>query len=238
MEQCIQNCIQRLNESGFVLVRRNREGIEPAEETEGIIKCFENHGLKVISTHFGYIEDIKTDNTTNKNTDQLGYTNSGVDLHTDQSFLEKPPRYQILQSICCATTGGENYIVDGRAVVEYLKSIERNYFELLCKVKVPFHRKQKAYENLIMSPIIKYGEEFEMVRYSYFTNDPFVEDFGMMEDWYRAYDAFTAIVRNEAYQYRFKLEPGDFILYDNYRMMHARTGFSGPRWVRGIYFDK
>ena len=38
-------------------------------------------------SHFGRIEDLRPDNTTNKNTDQLGYTNAGVDLHTDQTYL-------------------------------------------------------------------------------------------------------------------------------------------------------
>jgi hypothetical protein len=51
-------------------------------------------GWKVVPTHFGRIEDLRTDNTTNKNTDQLGYTDAAVDLHTDQPFIAKPPRFQ------------------------------------------------------------------------------------------------------------------------------------------------
>jgi len=33
------------------------------------------------------------------------------------------------------------------------------------------------------------------------------------------------------------LESGDFVLYDNFRMLHARYGFSGPRHLRGVYFN-
>ena len=33
------------------------------------------------------------------------------------------------------------------------------------------------------------------------------------------------------------LSPGDFLLYDNHRILHGRTAFRGARWVRGIYFD-
>ena len=36
----------------------------------------------------------------------------------------------------------------------------------------------------------------------------------------------------------FRLEAGDFLLYDNWRMLHARTSFTGARWVRGVYFDE
>jgi hypothetical protein len=48
-------------------------------------------GASVIETHFGRIEDLRTDNTTNKNTDQLGYTDAPVNLHTDQPFIADPP---------------------------------------------------------------------------------------------------------------------------------------------------
>ena len=59
-----------------------------------------------------------------------------------------------------------------------------------------------------------------------------------MEPWYRAYARFTRLVRDPRHQLRFKLEAGDALLYDNARMLHARTGFQGARWVRGVYFDR
>lgn len=56
--------------------------------------------------------------------------------------------------------------------------------------------------------------------------------------------------------WQFLLRPGDFVLYDNFRMLHARTGFKvfffflffllfgllltyqGARWMRGIYVER
>jgi gamma-butyrobetaine dioxygenase/trimethyllysine dioxygenase len=58
-----------------------------------------------------------------------------------------------------------------------------------------------------------------------------------MEAFYRAYQRFQRIVHDPAHHLRFLLGPGDFVLYDNHRMLHARTSFTGPRWVRGVYFD-
>ena len=49
---------------------------------------------KRLLSHFGDIEDLRTDNTTNKNNDQLGYTNAAVELHTDQPFIADPPHFQ------------------------------------------------------------------------------------------------------------------------------------------------
>ena len=61
--------------------------------------------------------------------------------------------------------------------------------------------------------------------------------FERMEAFYRAYQRFQAIVHDPRHHWRFLLEPGDFVFYDNHRVLHARTGFQGPRWVRGVYFD-
>jgi len=76
------------------------------------------------------------------------------------------------------------------------------------------------------------------IRYSYFTMAPHRVPFARMRAWYRAYDAFARLVRDPRHQYQFALGRGDFVLYDNLRMLHGRTAFSGPRWLRGIYFDE
>jgi gamma-butyrobetaine dioxygenase/trimethyllysine dioxygenase len=55
--------------------------------------------------------------------------------------------------------------------------------------------------------------------------------------WYRAHDRFARMTRDPRYMVRFALDPGDFVLYDNHRMLHARTGCRGARWMRGVYFD-
>ena len=38
-------------------------------------------------------------------------------------------------------------------------------------------------------------------------------------------------------QHHVRLGRGDWLVYDNHRTLHARTGFTGPRWLRGVYFD-
>jgi gamma-butyrobetaine dioxygenase/trimethyllysine dioxygenase len=50
-----------------------------------------------------------------------------------------------------------------------------------------------------------------------------------------AHDRFAKLAA--AHAMRCTLRAGDVILYDNHRMLHARTAFQGARWVRGVYFD-
>lgn len=235
----VAEALARLDAHGVVVVRRAREIITPPQdETEVIVEAFAAARLRVIDTHFGRIEDLRTDNTTNANTDQLGYTNAAVDPHTDQPFIAAPPRLQLLQAIRAADTGGESAVVDGRAAAAYLRDQAPEAYATLSSVPVHFHRRQAAFESLIVAPILSGEGQSFMIRYSYFTMDPQRLPFEHMPAWYRAYDAFARIVRNPAHQYRFALAPGDFLLYDNHRMLHARTAFTGARWLRGIYFDR
>lgn len=221
-------------EHGAVVVRG------AGEDTEALIAAFERGGLAVRGTHFGRIEDLRTDNTTNQNTDQLGYTDAPIDLHTDQPFLDEPPRYQMLHGLRAADEGGESILVDARAAARYLRQVDEEAFRIITTTPVTFHRKQKAFERIVTSPLLAVDATgaLQRVRHSYFTFAPFALRFDQMESFYRAYQRFSRVIHERAHQWRFLLAPGDFVLYDNHRTLHARTGFRGPRWVRGIYFDE
>lgn len=224
--------LKRIDDAGAVVVRG------ATLDTEAIIEAFAAVNLRVTETHFGRIEDLRSDNTTNKNTDQLGYTTSAVNLHTDQPFLERPPRYQLLHCMQQAPEGGENVVVDAKAAAEYLREVDAQAYELLSTVPVPFDRRQKAFRSLVTAPILGSSEEGFRIRYSYFTMAPYKVPFGVMAPWYRAYDTFARLVRDPRHGYPILLEKGDFLLYDNWRMLHARTAFRGARWLRGVYFDR
>jgi alpha-ketoglutarate-dependent taurine dioxygenase len=233
-------CLSLLRRDGLCVVRGSAAafGRAPEDDTEPLIEAFSAAGLSIVGTHFGRVEDLRTDNTTNQNTDQLGYTDAGIDLHTDQPFLDAPPRYQLLQCIRTADEGGESFLCDALAAARFLASIDAAAFERLTTFPARFHRKQRSFERASVSPILTMdGPHGFVARYSYFTLAPFDAAFAEMEAWYRAYGRFAAIVRDPRHQLRFRLEPGDFVIYDNHRMLHGRTAFKGARWLRGVYFD-
>lgn len=239
----IKDLLERTAFAGAAVVRGYRRKAGAADladpgDTEALIDALAAAGLQVTATHFGRIEDLRTDNTTNQNTDQLGYTDAAIEAHTDQPFLDRPPRYQLLHCVRPADRGGENYVVDGLAAARYLESVDAEASRVLRSTPVHFHRRQRAFERLVVSPILRLREDGSFqIRYSYFTMAPQRLPFSEMDGFYRAYRRFAEIVRAPQHQYRMRLEAGDFLLYDNHRMLHARTGFSGARWVRGVYFD-
>ena len=208
-------------------------------DTERLIGAFEAQGLQVVPTHFGRIEDLRTDNTTNQNTDQLGYTDAPVALHTDQPFIERPPRYQMLHCLQTAAEGGDNYLVDARAIVAFLRATDREALEVLATTKVRFHRKQRQFESIVDRAMLDLDEAgaLRQVRHSYFPYAPFSVPFPQMRRFYECYRLFGELVEDPRYHLKVALAPGDLVLYDNFVALHARTGFRGARWMRGVYFD-
>lgn len=236
-EETVGRAIAHVRAHGLVVVRRASRPPAPEDETERLVDRFVAHGLHVRGTHFGRIEDLRTDNTTNQNTDQLGYTDAGIELHTDQPFLDDPPRYQLLQSVRKAARGGENFVADGRATFRYLASVDARAAEILRTVPLRFHRKQASFERVVDAPLVARDDDASFfLRASYFTLAPHAFPFEVLDEIYRAHDAFFRLAR--AHRFTFALSEGDFLLYDNHRMLHGRSAFEGARWVRGIYFDE
>lgn len=239
LERVVALALERVRTRGAAVVRHDPKDSTPAEaQTELIIAAFAAAGLETTATHFGRIEDLRTDNTTNQNTDQLGYTDAPVHLHTDQPFLDHPPRYQLLQCIRPADEGGDNLLADARAAFRHLEAHDARAAELLATVPVRFDRRQQNFARVVESPIVaRRGDDDFLIRCSYFTLAPYRLPFARMSEFYRAHDRFIRLVRDPRHHVRVRLEAGDWLIYDNHRTLHARTGFSGPRWLRGVYFD-
>ena len=225
-------CSTYLKEKGAILIR------SCPLSTEHLVAQLTQQVFALRTSHFGYIEDLKTNNTTNKNTDQLGYTNAGIALHTDQPFIADPPRFQILQCIQKADSGGANILADAQQAAYYLRALDAAALQTLITAPVVFHRQQQQFNSKTTYPILTFnGTTFAQVRSSYFTIAPHAKAFADMSQWYRSYQQFIQLLDKPSYQYNFTLEPQDFILYDNYRMLHGRTAFTGPRWMKGIYLN-
>ena len=58
---------------------------------------------------------------------------------------------------------------------------------------------------------------------------------------YRALRAFGRILVSGRHELRIRLQPGDVMCFDNYRVLHGRAEFdpnSGPRHLQGCYVDR
>jgi gamma-butyrobetaine dioxygenase len=181
--QAVNEVLAKVFTQGAAVLRRPDHRVVHAEkETEDVINEIAKRGLRVIPTHFGRIEDLRVDNTTNANTDQLGYTQAAVELHTDQPFIPHPPTFQLLQCIRTADKGGENSLCDARAAALYLRDVDRTSYDLILNTPVTFNREQKNFQSKFVAPLFTDPNEDNFtVRYSYFTFAPYAVPFDRME---------------------------------------------------------
>ena len=46
------------------------------------------------------------------------------------------------------------------------------------------------------------------------------------------------LFNSSVYQWRYQLDPGDMLIFDNWRVLHGRAAFSGKRKMAGAYINR
>lgn len=64
-----------------------------------------------------------------------------------------------------------------------------------------------------------------------------------IEKWHHAAQKFSQLLQSKENLYERLMKPGECVLFDNTRVLHARRGFEEedagkPRWLKGGYVDK
>jgi hypothetical protein len=163
--------------------------------------------------------------------------------HTDITYISTPPLVQLLYCVENLATGGESVLVDGFRVAKDFQQHHPKYFEILTQVPVKFEQFYPQWEYYVSqtTPIIKLNRE-DLVSSIYFSHKNFGSQlpFDQVEIFYQAYNTFFHYLKNPAYQYWFRLEQGDCLLVENFRVLHGRKKFdpsSGMRHLEVAYTD-
>lgn len=59
----------------------------------------------------------------------------------------------------------------------------------------------------------------------------------LFKDFTRGLALFEKFIRTPENQFRLKLPENTCVIFNNRRLLHARTGFDGERWLKGCYVD-
>jgi trimethyllysine dioxygenase len=156
-------------------------------------------------------------------------------------------------------SGGESTLVDGFAAATHLYEANPNFYKVLSTTKVASHasgnKKVGSIDNSTLSdgfPIFQHKNSFTaayqwgshlapatltQVRWN---NDDRAastqwKDSETMELWYAAARKWTEILQMPEFEIRIRLVPGKPLIFDNWRMLHGRTAFTGNRRVCGGY---
>jgi len=199
---------------------------------------FANSIGSIRRTNFGEFFNVKS----KPNPNDLAYTSLALAPHTDNPYRKPVPCIQMLHCIENKVNGGLSTLVDGFTVTEKLKKDFPNYYKILTEVKVRFQFIDQTVVLEDWSEIIKLNEKgkFKQVRFSPRLDFVPGMEIDKLELYYTAREKISELYNSENYKLQFKLEPGDLLMMDNYRLLHGRTSYNaseGERFLQGCYID-
>ena len=185
----------------------------------------------VRETHYGRIFEIVSTR------DPAVIANAPVPLrpHTDENFREPPPGIMIFHSIRASEDGGgASVMTDGFRLAEDFRTLHPEAFDLLTRVPIPHRRFIEGVGLRAEAPAIRlnYFGEITEFRLNERTMGPLDLPSELIEPVYDALSKMFELSYDPKYHVHHLLRDGEALVFDNARVLHARTGFNGDRHVR------
>jgi trimethyllysine dioxygenase len=190
------------------------------------------------ATIFGGYWDF-TANLEHKDT---AYTSMAIGPHTDGTYSLDAPGFQMFHCLAAECTGGENVLIDGLRIAEILRRERPAEYQLLSEVEVPgqYLDHDRGIHLMARRPLFRHDDSGALVQVSYNNYDraPFALPAARQTAFYQALGSFNALCNDASLQHRRRLLPGSVLLYDNWRVLHARDSYTGYRRLAGVYLNK
>ena len=232
-EEGLLGLLDDLARLGCVLV----EEVPP--EKNGILEFMGLIG-NIKLTNWGGVEDVKVD----ADAFDLTLTNRGLEPHVDNPYRSSTIGYVVLHCLANSFEGGESGIVDGFAVAERLRQEDPAAFEALAATPVTFRYQDETTLLENRCPLIRLDEAGQVERVAWSNRTEFADARSSEELalYYRARRRLAELIYSDEMTVRFKLQPGQAFILDNYRVLHSRQPFElsggGNRHMRQGYFDR
>ena len=208
------------------------------------VPTVEGQVLKVISamgytreTNYGALFEVRTE----INPNNLAYTNLGLGSHTDNPYRDPVPTVQLLHCLESSTEGGDSILVDGFKAASILRDENEENFLTLTSSWINYRFSDSKTDLRSRVPMIELNDNHEIIKVRY--NNRSIDTINVPKDkvrlFYKSYRHWSEVIERDELKIQFKLSEGDLMLFDNTRIMHARTKFSktGKRHLQGAYTD-
>jgi gamma-butyrobetaine dioxygenase len=221
---------------GFVLLRGVPAG------PGAVLEVAATFGF-VRETNYGRLFDVRVDDsgTTPGN---LAFTSRAIRPHTDNPYRDPVPTVQLLHCLRAAGQGGDTALVDGFAAAAAFRAANAQSFGILARTPVPFGYIDQETELRACSPLIQLSPcgRVRGVRFNNRSARPLRLPYAEVGPFYAAYRGWAELLARPGRQLNLRLEPGDCLVFDNTRILHGRTAFSGAadspgRHLQGCYAD-
>lgn len=224
--------LRLIRDYGFALVR------DVPCEREAVAELAERIGF-VQESNFGRTFEV----VSKPQPENLAFTAQRLFVHTDIPNRHSAVNLQLLHCLENSADGGESLLTDGFEAARQLATSAPEAYELLRSVAVPWRYQDRVTDIVNRFPVIRTDDQGRPVeiRFSTALMAPLDLDAELVVPFYDALRSFGRLVRDPRLEYRFRLAPGDCLIFDNQRVLHGREAFdpsSGRRHLQGCYVDK
>lgn len=188
-------------------------------------------------TIFGDMWNLSSELTVHSDS---AYSQTFLEPHTDGTYSQDAPG---LQMFCCIERegkGGESILVDGYATADRLRRTDRSTFDVLTKIEVRSHYVEPGIHLSAQRPVIRLNKlgAVEQISFNNYDRAPFRLPPGEDDDFYAAYSKFHELLNDRESWTVLRLNPGDALLFDNWRTLHGRMEYFGKRVFIGCYHNR
>jgi gamma-butyrobetaine dioxygenase len=226
-------CLDAVLRWGFVLLH----GV-PADEGM-VLEVAASFGF-VRETNYGRLFDVRVE----PGPGNLAFTSRRILPHTDNPYRDPVPTVQLLHCLRTADDGGDTGLVDGFAAAADLRAGDGEAFDVLTRTAVPFGYGDNEAELRASLPLIQLSPRGRVrgVRFNNRSTRPLRMPYADVTVFYAAYRRWAELLAQPERQLNLRLAPGDCLIFDNTRILHARTAFSPAkrspgRHLQGCYAD-
>ncbi|KAE8411079.1 hypothetical protein BDV36DRAFT_289052 [Aspergillus pseudocaelatus] len=196
-------------------------------------------------THYGKTSRGFWDFTADLTFKDTAYTTEFLGAHTDNTYFTDPARLQLFHLLSHTDgDGGASLLVDGFQAAKVMRAENPQNYQVLAETPQPFHssgNEDTCIQPAEQMPIFKIHPQFNylyQIRWNNYDRAAKKDwTLGEQNRWYNAARHFNDIITRENMQIWTQLEPGTALIFDNWRMLHGRSEFTGKRRMCGGYIN-
>ncbi|KAF2433377.1 Trimethyllysine dioxygenase [Tothia fuscella] len=189
-------------------------------------------------THYGGFYDFTADLSKG----DTAYTQLGIGAHTDNTYFTEPAGLQLFHMLSHTDgEGGVSQLVDGFAAAQLLREEEPRAYDILSRYCVFSHASgndTSSIQPIRSKPVLDHDGCGHLLQVRWNTTDRARIDctVDQLQSWYDAARKWTDILKR--IEYWEPLRPGRPLIFDNWRVLHGRSAFTGKRRMCGGYINR
>jgi trimethyllysine dioxygenase len=165
------------------------------------------------------------------------YTPMDIKPHTDGTYMFDPAGVQVFHCLEHQGTGGINGLVDGWNVLTQFQQSDPDVYEYLTTQPMDFYYSDLNYSFHTLSPVARVNDAGAITSFRFNNHDrnpphPLRKDLAL---YHRSVQTLERAIESHDNCVDIKLLPGIVLLTYGWRVLHARTPFTGRRRMAGCY---